>query len=228
MQRAFSRPGLPVPEVLEAAEDGALAFCISRRAPGRPVNDLDPAGASGTAPAVAAVLAAVAASDLAGTGGFGCFDGTGAAPHASWRGFLLSIAGRDWAPVRRRVDPALLDGLLATVAVLAPRCPEARALVHGDSGGSNVLGDGRLVTAVIDWDLALFGDPLYDRANIAFWDEERLRPSAALAPRHLPAFGERMRCYMARIGLEEIHASATGRFPDSLDWLVPRCAALVP
>jgi len=39
-------------------------------------------------------------------------------------------------------------------------------LLHGDLGSHNVFTDGRDVTAVIDWEDALSGDPVFD---IAFW-----------------------------------------------------------
>ncbi len=217
--RAFTRQDLPIPAVTELGEfDADLAFCVSRRAPGTRLDRMDATAARRLAPGVAAAIAAIASTDIRASTGFGRFGPTGGAPHPTWRAFLLAIADRDWAPVRSRVDPALLDSLQAVVRALSPACQEVRHLVHGDFFGSNLLSDGQAVTAVIDWDLALFGDPLYEWANLAFWNEACLRPALALAPRPVPGYGERMRCHMARIGLEELHASATGRFPDSLAW----------
>lgn len=43
----------------------------------------------------------------------------------------------------------------------APSC-----LLHGDLGNHNVFSDGRRITAIIDWEDSLCGDPVFD---IAFW-----------------------------------------------------------
>ena len=53
--------------------------------------------------------------------------------------------------------------------------PEGRqgALLHGDPGGTNVLIDANRVTAVIDWEDALFGDPLFDVASLCCFHPER-------------------------------------------------------
>jgi Ser/Thr protein kinase RdoA (MazF antagonist) len=40
------------------------------------------------------------------------------------------------------------------------------ALLHGDLGNHNVFTDGERITAIIDWEDCLVGDPVYD---IAFW-----------------------------------------------------------
>jgi Ser/Thr protein kinase RdoA (MazF antagonist) len=40
------------------------------------------------------------------------------------------------------------------------------ALLHGDLGNHNVFTDGQRITAIIDWEDCLVGDPVYD---IAFW-----------------------------------------------------------
>jgi hypothetical protein len=42
-------------------------------------------------------------------------------------------------------------------------------------GSYNLMTDRRRITAVIDWDRALFGDPLYELANLLFW--RRLQPT---------------------------------------------------
>jgi Ser/Thr protein kinase RdoA (MazF antagonist) len=44
--------------------------------------------------------------------------------------------------------------------------PSPPSLLHGDLGNHNVFGDGAAITALIDWEDALSGDPVFD---IAFW-----------------------------------------------------------
>ncbi len=228
---AFGRAELPVPEVVEIGRlDAGPAYCISRRASGVRLADLGAAEADRLARDVAGTIAAIAASDVTDTTGFGRFDGLGgSAAHATWRAFLLSVAdprAYDWRVAAGRVDMALVSRALAAVADLCRHCPEERRLVHGDFGSYNLVSDGQRITAVVDWNLALYGDPLYEWANVHFWGEERLRPVlACFGP---PAEASvRLLCYALRIGLEELHRAGTGDNPVDIGWLTARCAALL-
>ena len=102
---------------------------------------------------------------------------------------------------------ARVDAARRRVRELAGHCPEERRLVHGDFGSYNMLADSHRVTALIDWDLALFGDPLYEVANLFFWREERLEPLICHLESwiwNVPQGRERIVCYQLRIGLQEI------------------------
>jgi hygromycin-B 4-O-kinase len=102
--------------------------------------------------------------------------------------------------------------------------------VHGDFGSYNLMTDGRRITAVIDWDRALFGDPLYETANLLFWRERCLEP-LTLAMRAAadaePGAKERLLCYQLRIGLQELYDSATGETTFDPAWLTTRCKSLL-
>lgn len=233
VSRRFASRDLPIPEVLDVGcLDGGHAFCISRRAPGVRLHELDAAALARMVAPVAQVLAAIAASDLAGTAGFGRFDTGGVAPDASWREFLTGVADPsrfDWAAAGLSADNVVGEAL-RRIDALAGHCPEERCLVHGDFGAYNVLTDGHGVTGVIDWDLALFGDPLYDVANLFFWHEARLEPLIqhfAGEISHLPRWRERILCYQLRTGLQEIYESAVGIGPGDVGWLTARCEEIM-
>jgi hypothetical protein len=60
---------------------------------------------------------------------------------------------------------------------LADNVPEDRGgavVVHGDAGPGNFLYDGNRVTALVDWELAHFGDPMEDLAQI--WVRSLIQP----------------------------------------------------
>jgi aminoglycoside phosphotransferase (APT) family kinase protein len=75
-------------------------------------------------------------------------------------------AAAQWATVRRTVDrcglrhPALEFGL-RWVEQHLPRPVEAR-VVHGDFRTGNLIVGGDGVRCVLDWELAVFGDPMQD------------------------------------------------------------------
>lgn len=69
----------------------------------------------------------------------------------------------------------ILDGILSIISN-----PQARKLlstsssitvVHGDLIIHNLLTDGKDLTGVLDWELALFGDPDYDLFRLRYYEE---------------------------------------------------------
>ncbi|OWJ64154.1 hypothetical protein BWR60_26215 [Inquilinus limosus] len=229
VQRRFAGPALPIPEILrvERRADG-LALCLSRRAPGTTLQELDDAGLALTVAPTAAVLEAIGAADLAGTGGYGRFDATGRGAQASWQSFLREPLGWGGLPAGDGTIGRILDRL----AALAGRCPEERRLVHGDFGSNNVLAEGGRITGVIDWSEALFGDPLYDVANILFWRPwlacmERQAAFLEAHRRWSPEVRDRLLCYQLRIGIDEIRQGASAGAAEDLAWAMRRCAAIL-
>jgi hygromycin-B 4-O-kinase len=232
--RRFTSPGLPIPAVLDVGHlDGAHAFCVSGRLPGRRLHDVDAAHLSQLVDPTVQLMATIAAADMRGTHGFGRFDSTGIAPYARWHDFLTGIADPeryDWVQAGRTAHMPMVHTLCRLVAQLAAQCPEERRLIHGDFGSYNVLTDGQRITAVLDWDRALFGDPLYDVANLLFWQEGPLRPLIERVEQQghtVQHWHERVCCYQLRIGLQEIYESAMGIGPINLAWLTIRCNAIV-
>jgi hygromycin-B 4-O-kinase len=221
------------PEIVGITQlDDDHFVCISRRARGVRVHDLTSAELREVMASMREVMTAIATSYLAGTTGFGRFDANGAGSHGTWQEFLTSVADPrlfDWKQISG-IDLAVVSDAIRLVMALAERCPEKRCLVHGDFGSYNVMTDGRRITAVIDWDRALFGDPLYEIANLPFWREdclEQLTLALSAAAEDAPAAKERLLCYQLRIGLQEIYESAIGETPVELAWLTARCKSLV-
>lgn len=221
---------MPIPDILHLVQVDGLAACISRRAPGMTLQDLEGAALDAAVPPTAAVMAAIAASDLARTEGFGRFGADGRGIRASWREVLEEPFHLDWAG--SSVHTGLIGRILDGIRVLAPHCPEDRGLVHGDFGSNNVLVADSRITAVIDWSEAMFGDPLYDVANILFW-----RPWLACMERQAryfetqtpppPAIRDRLLCYQLHIGVRELHEAARAGDDADLAWASGRCAGLL-
>jgi hygromycin-B 4-O-kinase len=207
--------GVPVPHIVTLGTlDRDHAYCISELVSGVTLEELPPAEAASLVDEVADAWRAIASTDVSSIDGFGDFDPDGRAPSDSWRAVLhqtLSDARRDLAGLPES------DKALAAYERLIDRCPEERSLIHGDFGSNNVLTEGGRITAVLDWDLAMVGDPLYDVASAYFW-ASHLPCMEAQASQfeqtlsQLPAYDERISCYALRIGLEE--ASETLRAGD--------------
>lgn len=163
----FAGPDLPVPKVIALGEtDDGLAWAVSERAPGVATDRCGRATLLRAMPAIFRSLDAIHRSDP-GTGtGFGSFDADGRGEHATWRESLLSVLER----TETVVEPSIHRAVARRLDSLAERCPEERTLIHGDYGFDNLLLDGPRVSAVLDWALAGYGDPLYDVAWLGWWD----------------------------------------------------------
>ncbi|SFR26548.1 Phosphotransferase enzyme family protein [Lentzea waywayandensis] len=118
------------------------------------------------------------------------------------------LPARWWSEGLRRLDAAL---------ALEP-VPDA--LVHGDLSGSNVhwSADGRLL-GILDWDMAMPGDPAIDAALMAWhgWDNVRRAVTGATY--------RRARTWDALFGVGHLVATMNGRPMTSPDGFV---AAVVP
>jgi hygromycin-B 4-O-kinase len=234
VSRKFASPALPIPDVIEVGYlERGDAYCVSRLAPGVRLNDLHADEIERITGPTMRVMEAITSSNLTGTAGFGRFDATGAAPYATWKEYLSNVDDLhrfDWRQAINEVDPGVIDQAKRLVMALVPDCPEYRCLIHGDFGSYNVLADADHITAVIDWDLAMFGDPLYEVANLFFWSETCLEPHIAHCTSQwsgLPHWHERLLCYQLHIGLQEIYESAVGAGAIDVKWLTARCAEII-
>lgn len=145
--------------------------------------------------------------------GYGRFNRDGETQFRTFSEFVLAVANPgiyNWAILREKdFDCDIVYRAIAEIeknaSLLDVACP---SLLHGDLGSYNLLGDGSRITGLIDWELALYGDPMYDAANLFFWNEDKLQP---LLSRLRDRFAKdeagrrKLYAYMLRIGLEEIY-----------------------
>lgn len=231
-QKRFASALLPIPGIVRIGELLGHAFCMSRRAIGCTLQDLQPAELSGIVGPVAQTMKVIASAPLGETNGFGPFNSVGEAAFPSWRAFILSVA--DKSHYRWESLPHSLQARTASHLSLLRDCgslfPEKRHLVHGDFGSNNVIVSRGQVTAVIDWSEAMFGDPLYDIANIFFW--RPWLPCMEAQARHFEEHHPELfntpsllAAYQLRIGLAELHERALAGEHRMLTWIDARCEA---
>lgn len=241
----FATGSLPIPKVL-AIHEALGGYCaISERVIGTYLDDLDAVEFRRALPSLFRAFDAAREAELSSTTGFGMFDATGNAPHATWREALLApppVSGRmpEW---RARLSTsaagmAAFDRALARLGELVTFCPEERHLLHGDTINRNVfVGDAR-VTGVIDWGCALYGDFLYEVAYMSYWwpwyqqwreidliDEARRHYAGQVVD--IAHFEERVAAYQIRTGLDGIVYTAWLGRASQLEWNVHRTLEIV-
>ncbi|MGI5241666.1 phosphotransferase [Dactylosporangium sp. CA-139066] len=168
---------VPVAEVLAADEAGAVL--LSRYMPGCPVDRLlagaDPGTAAALGRAIGATLAAVGTVTFAAPGFFGGGDLAPGPPGIEPASGLDAFVERCLREGNAggHLTPAEQDALLRHARQAAPdlgALAGRRSLVHADYNPKNLLaaheGGRWRVTAVLDWEFAFAGPPLFDVANM--------------------------------------------------------------
>jgi aminoglycoside phosphotransferase (APT) family kinase protein len=158
---AVRRAGITVPEPLWLESDPTVIggkFIAFARVPGKAMGTLFASDASPTfAKAFASELARVHALeiDLAGIGDHLHF-GSDAHP-------VRAMIERFHARYKADMTPEpLMDAAFTWLFEQMPNIGNERALVHGDAGLHNTLGEGDTLTALLDWEFAHAGDPAED------------------------------------------------------------------
>lgn len=213
--RGLSGTGVPVPEVLATAEAGVVIdsplFVMSHVA-GPVLTTRTPPELAGRGPEIGAslvdTLAAVHAVDWAAAG-------------LADMGRPEGFNGRHLRRMRRLVadeDGAPPDAFSEVDEWLEAHVPaeSGATLVHNDYRlGNVILGPDARVAAVLDWELATIGDPLFDVGYfLASWPVagEPLTPTGELGSAVLePGFP-------GRAELAERYAERTGRDLSGLRW----------
>jgi hygromycin-B 4-O-kinase len=217
----YATPDLPIPRIVEIGEAFDSFYAISERAHGAFLDALDANQLRSALLSLWAAIDSMRLSALSGAG-FGVWDGSGQAAHATWRDALLAV-GTDAPDLRiagwrRRLEQSPtgaepFNTAFRRLAELALEVPDARHLIHADLLNYNVLVDRQRVSAVLDWGAAMYGDWVFDVAWFAFWQPWYPAWSgidfAAEAVRYftsvgadLAEFKARLRCCEVFIGLD--------------------------
>jgi hygromycin-B 4-O-kinase len=231
----FHYERLPIPRVLQIGNiDEYHTFCISERRSGFTLQDADPQTIRRLLEPMTQIWLAMKQCAIYATTGFGDFDARGQGTYATWQEFLLSIFTSplyQWERVVQCIGQTVYKRLITIFASLVQACPEERFLVHGDLGANNVLTDGQAITAVLDWEHAKYGDPLFDIAIAYFWSSwlDCMAVQAAYYETllsTLPNYRKRLLCYQLRIGLDEIHDKVLCQNWEEAQWAVERCTEI--
>jgi aminoglycoside phosphotransferase (APT) family kinase protein len=200
VMQAAGRSGVPVPAVVACSSaprvDGR-AFVLMQQVPGcrwDEQDELDDAAVLRAAVDVLDTLRAVPPGD-SGLDPAGARDAAAEIDH--------------WSRLLPRCAPELrqpLERAAAALRACAPATPSVH-LVHGDYHFGNLLFDRARIAAVLDWEVAGLGDPLFDVAGLAV---AALR--STFAPDPNPTGN-------VRVGRADV-ARAAGVDADLFDWYV--------
>ena len=233
----FASARLPIPAVLEVGEADGGHYAISERAYGDFLEDLPRQRMQAAVPSLLETLDALRTADTSASTGFGPWDLNGNGRNRSWPEFLLDVdAGTPdafrstWRKELARSDPAertFWDGMRELEA-LSGRCPDRRDLIHSDLLNRNAFVSGARITALIDWQCAIYGDHLFELAWFTFWGpwhpglaaaglRDRALDRWRIAGVDLTDADLRLRCYEIRIGVSHLIYNSWRRDPTNLE-----------
>lgn len=201
---------LPVAPILRVGRLGDLHFAISRKLPGKTLQEHTPQEVHALLPQILDLLEMAHGVDISGTQGYGVFDDQGRGSDLSWHASLLKVAGeedeRDYFGKWHRLfdetflERDLFEYLYQRMRELLVFCPEERSLLLGAFTTRNMLAQNGKITAVLDLLDASYGDVVYDIVSLDFWWPPLGIREAFLADqrqrgRDLPFYADRLLCY---------------------------------
>ncbi|MGF7014336.1 phosphotransferase [Ornithinibacillus bavariensis] len=224
---------LPVRNVLEInQDDNGIAYSISTFIEGEKLYDLNSQELLDIVPAVLETLETLESIEVSvDKQGYGYFDSNGNASYPTWLDFISAVYNNDiynWSSLEQKgLDSEVVHQAMKELKSHIKNIPiSSRNIVHGDLGSFNLLAKNNKVTGIIDWSLSLYGDHLYDKANILFWNEKKLQPLIKeITNKYITTFETReiVYCYMLRIGLEELYNTVIREFVGyDIEWVANR------
>jgi hygromycin-B 4-O-kinase len=208
--RQLAVTSLPLAPILHVGRVGDLHFAISRKMPGKMLQEHTPQEVQALLPQILDLLEMAHSVDISETQGYGVFDDQGRGFDASWHASLLKIADeedeRDYFGKWHRLfdetflERNLFEDLYQRMQELLVSCPEERTLLLGGFTMRNLLAQNGRITAVLDLIDASYGDVVYDIVSLDFWWPQLGLRDAFLAyqrkrGRDLPFYAERLLCY---------------------------------
>jgi hygromycin-B 4-O-kinase len=226
--RRFSRPGLPVPEMLQLAPYNQHCwYAITRRCQGLPPDRLSPAEQDTLIQPYFDIIHTILSTDISAFTGWGLAGSRGSGLFPSIQRYLLAFWNHkfcyDWRHFLQdgRIAEKPFMAAYRELEYLSGFIPPERYLVHGDFGQHNLIAcDGR-ITGVLDWAEMQYGDFVDDVSTLETYEDGT--PFARLwiayaAQNGLPMthYEERMRFCLLRYHMSEVIHAAYFEKPDEL------------
>ncbi len=215
--RKLAGTSLPVAPILYVGRLDDLHFAISRKLPGKTLQEHTPQEVQALLPQILDLLEIAHNVDISGTQGYGVFDAQGKGSDASWHASLLKVSEEEdehnyFGKWHRLFDETFLErdlfeDLYQRMKELLLSCPEERTLLLGGFTTNNLLAQDGKITAVLDLLNASYGDAVYDLVPLDFWWPALGIREAFLADqqqrgRDLPFYPHRLLCYECHHALD--------------------------
>jgi hygromycin-B 4-O-kinase len=179
--KMFSSPRISMPSISDVGRSGDLSYCISVGAPGRALICMPLQQIQQVMPDLLDQFVQFQQLSLEGTHGYGIINAAGNGSCGSWREFMElffdETADGFWYGWKQLFKGGMLErdffeSCYTRMMELADYVPRERFLVHGDFHLGNIISDGSRITGIVDWEMGMYGDFVFDIATMDIWTPE--------------------------------------------------------
>ncbi len=172
----FASHYIPIPKILRIGKFSNYKFAISEKLGGKMLVEFADDEVTKLLPSITTSLDSIHNSRTDIGNKYGVWDKDGLAKQNSWEEVILEYfneKNKNWNEEFGNTfyDRTFFNNLYSKAERLTKYVPNRHDLLHGDYGFDNVLSDGKIVTGVLDWGSAKYGDFLYDIARLIYWGQ---------------------------------------------------------
>ena len=169
---------LPIPSVVMSGEMDEIFFSISNKAEGKPISSFTVPEQKIILDDLAKHFTNISQITLDPSKGFGLICPSGTAFSKSWGEVIAGFFNeeqdgfyKDWTKLYKEsfLEKSLFEEGYLAMMELIKYSPNIPNLVHGDFHLGNMLSDGKQVTGIVDWELSMYGDFMFDLAILHLW-----------------------------------------------------------
>lgn len=227
---------LPIPRIVKAGEMDGLFYTISHKVQGTPMSLLAVLEQEQLVDEIAQHVLAIKRVPIEKEKGFGTISPTGETEVHTWLEALAAFFREDqegfhknWTALYEHsfLDKGLFEEGFTAMMTLARCSPDRPSLVHGDFHLGNMLAEGQKVTGIVDWEMAMYGDFMFDVACLHFWAPhlgfpEKIREVYYEQEGDIPYFEERLYCHMLFKAIDGLRFYAKKDDKPSYDYMTQR------
>lgn len=195
---------LPIPRTLQRGTKNGVHYLISQRAEGAPVSSLSDEKQVQLSTHLADVYSQI--NETTTSAAFGIIEPGKQPSDSSWLAtlerFFIEEEDSFYGHWKTLFTNSMLEkdvfeqgyGKMMELATYAPKQPY---LVHGDFHTGNFIAAGDRITAIVDWEMAMQGDFMFDLAGLHFWSPhlqfpEKMKTIWQEQNKTVPYFKERL------------------------------------
>lgn len=223
---------LPVPQVVKSGKIDEIFFSISNKVEGKTISSYSASEQNIIINDVVKLFVNMSHIYIEPSKGFGLISPNGFAPYKSWGEVLEKFFRedqegfyKDWTKLYKQsfLEKSLFQEGYSAMIELSKYSPCTPCLVHGDFHLWNMLSDGNQVTGIVDWELAMYGDFMFDLGVLHLWTPhldfpQKVRDLWLEAGNDIMFFEERLRCHMLFKAIDGLRFYAKQEAKPSYDY----------
>ncbi|MBS4196831.1 aminoglycoside phosphotransferase family protein [Lederbergia citri] len=218
LYQKLSMLGIPIPRIERNGKFNDLFFSISEKASGQSLVAYPEDEIKKILPSLVIEYKKMTEIPIDSSEKYGAVNHYGEGAFDTWQEYIESFFQKDqdgfWKDWYTLFDHSFLekevfDYYYEMMMELSLYAPKEKYLVHGDFHLGNIISDGKNITGIVDWEMAMYGDFMFDLANLHFWAPQLQIPKVFRhtwnkAGEDIPYFRERLKCGMLFKGIDAL------------------------